>query len=180
MKKQFLTAALFCSLALLSLSSCNNDKKDKDGENNVEATAESGENTEAKTENAPESYKMTASPDTAFLGKEREALIKISDIQVVKLMDADGKSTGSELTVKFTVTNKSTIEKQKYFTVGSSDARLELDNGNSVPTSNDTGNTGPSAESTSEATWTFEMPADTKAKKLNFFLNGTRVGVNLD
>ena len=176
MKKKFLIGSFFWVLAIASLSSCNGNKKENNGDKTAITTTE---NQGSKTENAPDSYAVMASPDSAILGKNREALVKVKDVQVVELMDAEGKSTGAELTVNLSVTNKSTIEKKVYFNISSSDARLELDNNNSIPASQSEGDSGPEAESTSEATWKFTMPAGTKPKKLNFFYDGTRVGVTL-
>lgn len=177
MKIQIFTVALFFSLSVASLSSCNSNKEGKQTDS---ASVAKEDNTDSKkTENEPASYKMTAMPDSAILGREKEALVKVKDMQVVELMDADGKSTGSELTVQLSVSNKSTLDKKKFFSISSSDARLELDNNTSIPTSSSEGSTNPEAESTSDATWKFKLPADAKPVKLNFFLDGTRVGVNL-
>lgn len=177
MTRQIFTSVLFFSLAITLFSSC---KSNKDGKQADSSSVSATDNSDSKkTANEPASYKLTATPDTAILGKEREALVRVNDMEVVELMDADGKSTGSELTVKLSVTNKSTLDNKKFFTVSSSDARLELNNNTSIPTTSTDGSTSPDAESTSESTWKFTLPAGAKPSKLNFFLDGTRVGVNL-
>jgi len=183
MKKILLTSAMI-SFGVLALTSCGNSKKGAgSGDTTVTVTetpaATSTTADEPKKENAPERVAYTAMPDTAILGKSGEAFVKVMDANAVSLQDADGKSTGSELTIKLSITNKSKLDNKKYFSLSSSDARLELDNGNAITASRTEGDYSPDAESTSQATWTFTLPADTKATKLNFFLDGTRVSVNL-
>jgi hypothetical protein len=182
MKKINLTLLTLC-IGVQVLTSCSSDKQEENNADTATVAASSTSPSTAekveKTENGPASYEVTAMPDSAILGKDREALVKIMDVNVLELTDADGNSTGSELTVKLSVTNKSKLDAKKYFTLDPSEARLELDNKISVPYSDSSGNTSPQAESTSESTWTFTLPANTKPAKLNFFMSGTRVGVNL-
>ena len=180
MKKITLT---FLSLGIAAqvLTSCSSDKKDGihvDSSSTTVITETTKPGT-AKTENGPAGYKVTATPDSAILGKENEALVKINDINVVELVDAEGKSTGSELSMKLTLTNKSTLEKKKFFTVQYSEARLELDNKSLIPAETNTGASNPDPESSTQDEWKFKLPANTKPVKLNFFLEGTRVSVNL-
>lgn len=163
------------------LVSCSSDKKaeNQTDSSTTTVTAESPAPATEKSENAPAAYKVIATPDSAILGKEREALVKVTGINVVELSDAEGKSTGAELTLDLTLTNKSTLEKQKFFSVPSSDARLELDNKTLIPADNSNGDSSPQPESSSTAVWRFTLPPNTKPVKLNFFLDGTRVSVNL-
>lgn len=169
----------YISVCAILLSACGGSSKDKP----ADATATQNQETAsepAKAENAPANTNFTASPDSAILGKSKEALVKVKDVNSVELQDAEGKSTGAELTVKLLITNKSTLDAQKYFSVSASEARLELDNGTSVPGNKDSGSTEPEAEASTEAVLKFQVPAGANPKKLNFFLDGTRVSVGLD
>jgi len=183
MKRITLTFLGLCVIAQ-TLSSCSSKEK-TNGQSDTAAVSTEAATTESTAPvtvapaNAPASYKVTAMPDSAILGKENEALVKVTDMNVVDLFNAEGKSTGAELTVKLTITNKSTLDHKKFFTVEASNARLELDNKISIPSSNSDGNSSPEPESTSETTWTFTLPPNTKPAKLNLFLNGTRVSVGL-
>jgi hypothetical protein len=160
--------------------SCSSDKKSENQtDSGTTVTTENPAAPTEKTENAPAGYKVIATPDSAVLGKEKEALVKVTGINVVELSDADGKSTGSELTLDLTLTNKSTLENKKFFSVSSSDARLELDNKTLIPAGNSNGDSSPEPEASSTAVWKFTLPPNTKPVKLNFFLDGTRVSVNL-
>jgi len=177
MIKNSLNFALM-SIGIIALSSCGSSKKDQPADTTITKT-ETTVTVPAKTENAPESVDYLVSPDTAILGKNKEALVKVTEAKSVVLQDADGKATGAELTVKLLVTNKSTLDAKKYFSVSASDARLELDNKTSIPGRKDTGSTEPEAEASTEAVWIFQLPAGTNPSKLNFFLDGTRVSVGL-
>ena len=185
MKNIFLNSTII-SFTVLALASCGNSKKGAtSGDSTVTPTTETPAATPStsaeapKKENAPETTAYVASPDTAILGKSREAFVKVVSANAVSLQDADGKSTGSELTVKLSITNKSKLDNKKFFSLPSSDARLELSNGNAITSTRADGSSSPEPESTTEATWVFSLPADAKATKLNFFLDGTRVSVGL-
>ncbi|MFC4212224.1 hypothetical protein ACFOWA_13585 [Pedobacter lithocola] len=166
------------SVGVFALASCSNSSKDKPADTTITKT-ETTVTLPVKEENAPESVDYNVTPDTAILGKNKEALVKITEAKSIILQDADGKSTGSELTVKLLITNKSTLDAKKYFSISASDARLELDNKTSVPGRKENGSTEPDAEASSEAVWIFQLPASTNPVKLNFFLDGTRVSVGL-
>lgn len=118
-------------------------------------------------------------PDTALLGKSFEAKAKVNSVYLLPLQDTDGKSIGSELTVKLSITNKSTLDKKKFFSVSPSEARLEMDNGEAIPTSKSAGKTNPEPESSSNAEWKFNLPPNLKPTKLHLFMEGTRVTLNL-
>jgi len=166
------------SAGVIAFSSCSNSSKDKPADTTITKT-ETTVTVPAKEENAPESADYTVSPDSAILGKSKEALVKVTGASAVALQDAEGKSTGSELTVKLQIKNKSTLDAKKYFSISASDSRLELDNGTSVPGHKESGSAEPDAEASTEAIWKFQLPAATLPKKLNFFLDGTRVSVGL-
>jgi len=177
MKTNISKLAIICAGAF-ALSSCSSSSKDKPADTTITKT-ETTVTVPAKEENAPAGSSFTVAPDSAVLGKSKEALVKVTDANVVDLQDAEGKSTGAELTVKLQVTNKSTLDSKKYFSVAASDARLELDNGTSVPGQNESGSTQPEPEASTEAVWKFSLPAGSSPKKLNFFVDGTRVSVGL-
>jgi len=177
MTKKITTIALM-AIGTLALSSCGSSEKDKPADTTITKT-ETTVTIPGKTENAAETVTYTAGPDSAVLGKAKEALVKVTSAESISLQDAEGKSTGAELTVKLQVTNKSTLEVKKYFSVSADDSRLELDNGTSVPGKKDSGSTEPDAEASTEAVWKFQLPAGANPKKLNFFLDGTRVSVGL-
>ncbi|WP_443944841.1 hypothetical protein ACJVDH_18270 [Pedobacter sp. AW1-32] len=175
MKKPILSIA---AAGLIFLASCKSDKKDTPADTTITKT-ETTVTVPVKEENAPETIQYTITPDSAILGKSKEAFVKVTEASSLSLQDADGKSTGSEVKLKLTISNKSPLENKKYFSLSSSDARLEMDNGNAVSASNSEGENSPQPESTSESIWTFQLPAGAKPKKLNFFLDGTRVSVSL-
>lgn len=179
--KNNVSALTIVSGIMLLLSSCggssDKDKKVDTLEINTKTTKEI---TVKKEENAPAGFEYQITPDSAILGKTREALIKVVSAKSVSLQDAEGASTGSEITFKLSITNKSTLDNKKFFSVSSSDARLQMDNGNLVPASSDTGENSPSPESTTESEWVFKLPPNASPVKLNFFLDGTRVSVNVN
>ncbi|WP_316832551.1 hypothetical protein [Pedobacter aquatilis] len=166
------------AVSVIAFSSCSNSSKDKPADTTITKT-ETTVTVPAKTENGPQMVEYNAVPDSAILGKTKEALIKVTSASSVDLTDADGKATGSELTLNLQFTNKSTLEAKKYFSVSSSDARLELDNGTSIAGKENSGSNSPEPEASSQAVWSFQLPAGATPKKLNFFLDGTRVSVGL-
>lgn len=163
-----------------ALSGCQSNKKDASASDTTSGNTSVMVKEAETTPNIVNSTSYTASPDTALLGKSFEAKVKLDDASIIPLQDPDGKSTGSELTVKLSVTNKSTLDAKKFFTVSPSDARLEMQNGQSIPVTHSSGNTGPDAESTSSGEWKFDLPPNTKPAKLHLYLDGTRVTLNLD
>lgn len=174
-----LSSLLFFIVIAYSLSGCKSNKKgDATGDTTTGNTSVMVTEA-AKTTNLATGNSYSATPDTARLGKSFEAKVQIISASLLPLQDPDGKSTGSELTVKLSLTNKSTLEDKKFFSVSPSDARLEMDNGQAIPVSNNSGNTSPEPESTSSAEWKFDLPPNTKPAKLHLFLDGTRVSLNL-
>jgi len=163
---------------VFALSSCSNSSKDKPADTTITKT-ETTVTVPAKTENGPSGTDFNVLPDSAVLGKSKEALVKVTSASSMDLKDADGKATGSELTINLQITNKSTLEAKKFFAVSSSDARLELDKGTSITGRENSGSTSPEPEASSQAVWSFQLPPNTSPKKLNFFLDGTRVSVGL-
>jgi len=167
-------------LGTAAISSCGNSSKKAQGADSTMTKTETTTTVSPPKENAPASTEFKAVPDSAILGKNSEALVKVIGAKSISLQDAEGKTTGSELTLNLSITNKSKLDNKIFFTVQSNDARLELDNSTSIPSSGSTGTTNPEPESTGQAEWKFNLPAGTQPKKLNFFLDGTRVSVSLE
>ncbi|MFW0717432.1 hypothetical protein [Pedobacter sp. N23S346] len=130
--------------------------------------------------NAPKTYTATFTPDSALLGKQKEAFVKVIPVSATDLSDPDRKSEGIEFTFKISVTNKNKIGGSSVF-VGPADFRLTLDNNTAISRS-EGGGVSVEAESTKESELiTFRIPAGTKPKALNLFYDETRasVGVSL-
>jgi len=128
------------SAGVIVFSSCSNSSKDKPADTTITKT-ETTVTVPAKPENAPETIEYSIMPDSAVLGKLKEALVKVAS--AMELKGAEGKATGSELTLNLQVTNKSTLEAKKLFSVSSSDARLELDHRTSITGRENSGSTNP-------------------------------------
>jgi hypothetical protein len=173
-------AGAFLTIGLIA---CKDKKKEAGANAGTEQTTTSNDVTPSTAPvkpsgpaNEPKTYQLGLMPDSIILGKEKEAFIKLLSGEAVELQDADGKSTGMNIKFKLRETNKSTLDKKKFFSVNSGDARLELDNGtNATAKSGDSLSADP--EASVEATWEFETPAGTKPTKLNLFYDGTRVSV---
>jgi hypothetical protein len=175
MKKTFIAIATVSTLALFSC-------KDKAKEAGSDATTKpAAEQTTPSAEskpaaNEPKTYKVVFAPDTVYLGKEKEAFVKIKNAKAVALQDPDGKSEGIELTFDLDVTNKHAVGGSNLF-FRTDNFRLQLDNGNNI-TQSDGGAEGVDAESTKEIKGiTYKIAPDAKPKTLNLFHDGTRVGV---
>lgn len=176
MKRTLLILSL---AALVSLNSCKDKTKDNNTNNTTTTSGDVAKDQPKATGNAPLSYAITYSPDSAILGTSREAFVKFTGGEAIALQDPDGKATGMKATFEMSVTNKSTLDKKTYLYIDASEARIELDNGTSIPVSSESGQTNPDPESTTQATWKADLPANTKPVKINLFLKGTRVGVGL-
>lgn len=143
-------------------------------------TTSTNSTTQTMQTNAPKSYTVSFSPDSATLGKSMQASIKIIQASAVDLSDPDGKSQGIEMTFKIDVTNKNKIGGDRVY-VTTSDFRLVLDNGNAI-TQSEGGGINCDPESTKESeVIKYRLPAGSKPKTLNLFYDETRasVGVSL-
>jgi hypothetical protein len=180
--KKIITLGLFATV--LVFSACKGGKKEDSGENatSTESSASAGTPAEEKkqTANQPKEYKVTFTPDSAILGKKKEALVKVTGATAMALTDPDGKDNGIELTVKLTVTNKTPIGNGSGVTVAYSDSRLQLDNGTNITYDSGTGSLRAQPEATStEESWTYKIPAGAKPTALNLFMDDTRVSVGV-
>lgn len=180
--KKVITLGLFATV--LVFSACKGDKKEESSENaaSTEASASSGTPAEEKKQaaNQPKEYKVTFTPDSAILGKKKEALVKVTGGTAIALTDPDGKDNGVELTVKLTVTNKSQIGSGSSVSVSYAHSRLQLDNGTNITHDSGTDFLRAQPEATSnEESWTYKIPAGAKPTALNLFMDDTRVSVGI-
>jgi hypothetical protein len=184
MKKFFLLAAATASVFMFSCKS-KSDKASTNGADTAKTAAQPASPTTAtppaaQATNAPKTYTVTFTPDTAILGKQQEAALKVIPVNAVDLSDPDGKSKGIEFTFKVSLTNKNKIGGNG-IGFSSHDFRLLLDNNTSI--SEYTGaylSADPEASKESDVI-TYKIPAGAKPKALNLFYSETRatVGVSL-
>ena len=168
--------------SLFVLASCKSgDKKEKDaGEETTTPASSDSKPADAPTANQPKSYTATFAPDSALLGKSSEALVKVMGSSAVALSDPDGKDNGIELVIKLQATNKQSIGGGNSISVSYSDARLQLDNGTTIPAETGTDYLRAMPESSGKIeSWTFQIPTGAKPTALNLFLDGTRVAMGV-
>lgn len=162
-------------------AACNN----KTASNNAGSTTTTPSETTTPAEsstpaNEPKSYTVTFSPDTAWLGKKKEAFVRLKNGRAVELQDADGKVTGTELSYDIELTNKQAVGTNSVY-INPNDFRLTLDNGNNI-THDHYGSLSVDPESTKASSEpnVFKLPAGTKPKTLNLFMDETRVSVGVE
>jgi predicted aspartyl protease len=179
--KRVITLSLIATV--LVFSACKGGKKEEGAENAASTeSSSSGAPAEEKkqTANQPKEYKVTFTPDSAILGKKKEALVHITGATAMALTDPDGKDNGIELTVKLTVTNKSHIGDGSSVSISYTNSRLQLDNGTNITHDNGTDYLRAQPEATSnEESWTYKIPAGAKPTALNLFMDDTRVSVGV-
>lgn len=165
---------------MIILAACKGKSKTE----NADQQTTSAEQTQsspaaAAPTNEPKTYDVVFSPDTVYLGKKKQAFVRVKNAKAVELSDADGKITGTEITYEVEVTNKAQVGGNSVF-FNPGDFRLQLDNGNSI--TNDRYNSvNVEAESTKSSTDNvFKLPAGTKPKALNLFYDETRVTVGVE
>ena len=167
---------------VLVFAACKGDsKKDETGDTNASAQTPAGsDEKKSAPANQPKEYKVTITPDSAILGKKKEALVKLVGGTAIAMTDPDGKDNGIELIVKLAVTNREHIGDGSSVAVYYSESRLQLDNGNNITAYTGTNNLSAQPEASSnEEGWTYKIPAGAKPTALNLFMDGTRVSVNL-
>jgi hypothetical protein len=163
-------------------SACKSDsKKEETGDMTASTqTPASGEEPKPAAANRPKEYKVTITPDSAILGKKKEALVKVVGATAISLADPDGKDNGIELVLNLTVTNKSAIGDGSSVSVSYANSRLQLDNGTNITCDSGTDFLRAQPEATSKIeSWTFKIPAGAKPTALNLFMDETRVSVNV-
>lgn len=179
--KRVITLGIVASV--LVFAACKGDsKKEESSENATSSQSSSGSGEEQKSApaNAPKEYAVTITPDSAILGKQKEALVKVTGATAIALTDPDGKDNGIELTFKLTVTNKTQIGNGRSVSIAYSDSRLQLDNGTNITHDSGTDFLRAQPEATSGVeSWTFKVPAGAKPSALNLFYDDTRVSVGV-
>lgn len=178
--KRVITLGLIATV--LVFSACKGGKKEESGDN--ASATESSSSTPAEEHkqaaNQPKEYNVTFTPDSAVLGKKKEALVKITGATAIALTDPDGKDLGIELTIKLTVTNKSHIGEGSSVSVSYAESRLQLDNGTNITHDSGTDYLRAQPEATSkEESWTYKIPTGAKPSALNLFMDDTRVSVGV-
>jgi hypothetical protein len=178
MKKVILLGTI---ASVLVLSACKGGGKKEETSENAATTTSSTPGEETKpVANQPKEYKVAFTPDSAILGKKKEALLRITGATAMALTDPDGKDNGIELVVKLTATNREQIKGGYPLSVSYSDSRLQLDNGNNVACKTGTNYVRAQPEATGdEESWTYVIPANAKPTALNLFLDETRVSVGV-
>jgi hypothetical protein len=167
---------------VLVFAACKSgSKKEETSETTGSTQPASGEEQKSGTPaNQPKEYKVTVTPDSAILGKKKEALVRVKDATAIVLTDADGKDNGIEITFKLTLTNRGKIGEGSYMHVDYTNSRLQLDNNTSITHDSGTGFLEAQPEATSEEeSWTYKIPAGAKPTALNLFMDETRVSVGV-
>jgi hypothetical protein len=178
--KRVITLGLVATV--LVFSACKGGKKEESGDNASATQSSSGAPAEEHKQaaNQPKEYKVTFTPDSAILGKKKEALVHIASATAIVLTDPDGKDNGIELTVNLTVTNKSHIGDGSSVSVSYADSRMQLDNGTNITHDSGTDFLRAQPEATSKVeSWTYKIPAGAKPTNLNLFMDDTRVSVGV-
>ena len=167
--------------SVLVLAACKGgDKKEATRENAATSTPAETPAENKPAANQPKEYKVVFTPDSAILGKKKEAFIKITGATAVAMTDPDGKDNGIELVIKLQGTNKQTIKDGSSYSVSYADSRLTLDNGTNVVCKTGTDYVRAQPEATGkEESWTYEIPAGAKPTALNLFYDDTRVSVSV-
>jgi len=168
---------------IVTLAACKGKNKTENADQQAttsEQPAPAGGTSAATTpSNEPKTYAVTFSPDSVYLGKNKEVLVRVNNAKAVELADADGKVTGTEITYEFEVTNKNQVGGSSIF-VNPANFRLQLDNGNNI-THDNYNSVNVDAESTKSSTDNkFKLPAGTKPKSLSLFYDETRVSVGVE
>ena len=177
MKKLVLGISVISAMVLYS---CKGKEKEANSETtaSTEQSSASNENQTPAATNEPRTFKVSFSPDTLYLGKNKEVYVKIKNAKAVELQNPDGKSEGAEFTFDLEVTNKNAVGGNSIF-FRSDNFRLQLDNGNNI-TEHNGNSSGVDAESTKDITGiTYKIPSNAKPKALNLFHDNTRVTVGV-
>lgn len=184
MKKAILLSVVTASMLLFSCKSKDKGNGSADSTVTVDSSSSTSSTTvpaetSASPANEPKSYTVTFGPDTASLGKNKEASIKLLAGKATELADPDGKSEGTELSFKMSLTNKNKIGGNS-INVSPSDFRLVLDNNTSISRYNGSSvSADPEATKQSDDVITYRLPAGTKPKSLNLFYDETRASVSV-
>lgn len=176
MKHFFLSMMLLS--ALLSVS-CKQNKSQSEQETATTSPSTTDAPADKKTESSPKTFTVTATPDSATLGKSAQAFIKIKNIKAIQLSTPDQADAGIQLSYDLEVTNKQAVGGSSVY-INPDNFRLVLNNGNKL--TQDTYNT---VSVDADATGTssdniFKLPAGTKPVSLNLFFDDTQVSVKME
>lgn len=180
MKKLFISAVLLSTI--IAFNSCKGKAEEAPvTENTTEVV--STETEQAVVAAEPKSYTVNfapGTPETILLGKNKEASVKIKDLEAIDLSDPDGKSLGIQLSYNIELTNKNSIGGSS-IQIDPNKFRLELDNGTKI-SHDDYISVSADAESTMSTTekCIFKIPAGAKPVALNLFMDETRVSLKLE
>lgn len=166
---------------MVTLAACKGKNKTENADQQTTTAEQPAESTPAATApaNEPKTYAVTFTPDSIYLGKNKEAFVRIKNAKAIELADADGKVTGTEITYEVELTNKNQVGGRGIF-LNPGDFRLQLDNGNNI-THDNYNSLNVEAESTKSSTDNkFKLPAGTKPKSLSLFFDETRVSVGVE
>ena len=92
---------------LVSFGVFNSCKKNE-GETTApqtEATTPTSTDVDVPVTAEPKSFTVTATPETATLGKEKQLTMKIKNLKAIELSNAEGAVTGIELSYEYDATN---------------------------------------------------------------------------
>lgn len=167
---------------MVVFAACKGKNKTENAEQQTTPSEQQTENSPAAATpaaNQPKTYEVVFAPDTAYLGKKKEAFVRVKNAKAVELSDADGKITGTEITYELEVTNKNQVGGNGIF-INPANFRLQLDNGNNL-THDNYNSLNVDAESTkSSIDNKFRLPAGAKPKSLNLFYDETRVAMGVE
>lgn len=180
MKKIYLVGVMALTLLLSCKSKADKSGTTSDADSTaVKTTTETETKTTEPVGNAPKTYVVTFSPDSAVLGKHLEAAIKVLPGTATELSDPDGKAQGIELSFKMSLTNRTKIGGNT-IGVSPSDFRILVDNNSSISQLNGS-YLSAEPESTKESeNITYRLPAGTKPKSLKLFYDETRASVDIN
>lgn len=169
--------AILLLSGIVATYSCKESKKEQATQATTsQPAADNTSGTVAAAE--PKTYVVTASPDSALLGKNKEALIKIKDLKAIELSNPDGTSAGVELTYKIELTNKNAIGGSE-IGLPTTDFRLELDNGNKIAPNSIFVSAAAEATKLSDDD-KFIIPAGAKPTALSLFYDQTKASIKLE
>lgn len=181
MKKSVIVSVLLAGF--ISLNSCQKKETGVGSDSsNVVVTDLSGPvlGKDGGTPSEAKTFKVTATPDTFLLGKNKEASVKILNLKAVELSDPDGKVTGIEMSYDLELTNTNTIAQGGYIQLEPSQFRLVLDNGSKISHDNYNSVSANADETKLVSGNSFKMPAGTKPVSLNLYYDETIVNAKLD
>ena len=96
MKKKLIPISALALFAFFY--SCKSKPKETTTDSGTAQTTQPAATPTTAPANEPKTYAISFSPDSALLGKNKEAVVKIKNAKAVALVDPDGKDQGIEFT----------------------------------------------------------------------------------